>query len=208
MTQITIYDAVAKKHRPLNVNETVPQELVPATQAELNAGTAGKLIDAALAKANFLSKTGTTAQTMASDVNWAAGSEPYWGGSAGRCGLANGFQNIPNKSGSYLVSDLVGDTGVPPVAGLSGSGWWVFNIDYGAAGYDGMQLAVRALPSALPNVLYSRASRTGPWQPLGGGLGINQTYLTHAAAAADPNLAASSLYIVVNALGNKAVFAK
>jgi hypothetical protein len=55
--KVTWHEAKADPHPQYTTQQELQQAIVPATQAELNAGTAGKLIDAQLARTQFLSTT-------------------------------------------------------------------------------------------------------------------------------------------------------
>ncbi|CAB4152221.1 hypothetical protein UFOVP607_1 [uncultured Caudovirales phage] len=145
------------------VADAVASAMTTALAAKADASAMTTAL-AATVDANFLSKVDTAAQTMAGDVNWAAGKAPYWGLSNSRNeGTKSLFADVPDISGDYWVSQ--GASGVPdsPKPSYVGTGW---HLRRGATwfGYS-FDIAIYATTN---EVFYRAGPTASAWQSLGG----------------------------------------
>lgn len=118
-----------------------------------------------------LRKDLTTAQTLNSDLSFAAGKSPIWGSGARWDGEANSFAALPQVSGSYWVGNSGSGVADSPVPSQTSAGWHVIRSATGF-GY-GLEIATYA---GLSEVYFRNGAWGGAWKSLGYGLGIGQTW--------------------------------
>jgi hypothetical protein len=162
-----------------------------ATLAEVQAGTAGKIVEAANAKANYLSKTDTAAQTMAGALSAPAIYAP------------NALvQRANNTSQNY---DSVTETGIHPFLNLAGTDWTTLTVFDGGASTGIVQEEYDYINGRRWRNRTNHATPTwSAWQPLGGAsLGVNQTYqdvtASRAAGVTYTNSTGAPIYVIMYA---------
>jgi hypothetical protein len=161
----------------------IPHIAIPiATLAEVQAGAAGQLVEAANAKATYLSKTDTAAQTVNSDLIVAPGKTLIFGlGGRGWYIIDVAVDmDTPRMSGLYYVQIGVAVANAPP--SCSAGGFWFeeknigqvdrrTQISYGSMALQNAPITKRQLPWNTVFTVWDA------WQPLGGAsLGVSQTY--------------------------------